>query len=254
MTAQDVLQQCTVDGNIVKLPDGQLERKLYTEVKSAIEKIGGKWTGGKVFGFVFKTDPTELLADIAGGVKRNIKQEYQFFATPDALADDLVSIADIHEDDIILEPSAGQGAIIEAIRRFGIKTFVFYVEKMKENSDILLRKTTSSTDFKAYEITVDDSDFLKMEVNEAFTKIIANPPFQNNQDISHVRHMYSLLKPKGRLVSIMSESWVTGNQKKQVEFRQWLKDADAEVIDIPKGTFKQSGTMVGGKIVIINKK
>ncbi|MBP6238827.1 MAG: hypothetical protein KA536_21945 [Saprospiraceae bacterium] len=252
-TLLEVLQQCTVEGLVVKIPTTPLDKKLYAQVKSAIEKIGGKWTGGKVFGFVFKTDPTELLADIAGGVKRNIKQEYQFFATPDALADDLVSIADIHEGDIILEPSAGQGAIIEAIRRFGIKAPVFYVEKMKENSDILLRKTTSSTDFKAYEIIVDDSDFLKMEVNEAFTKIIANPPFQNNQDISHVRHMYSLLKPKGRLVSLVIDNWDTADKKKK-QFIQWLKDLDAEIIDVPAGAFKQSGTNVPTKIIIINKK
>ena len=254
MTAQDVLQQCTVDGNIVKLPDGQLERKLYTEVKSAIEKIGGKWTGGKMFGFVFKTDPTELLADIAGGVKRNIKQEYQFFATPDALADDLVSIADIHEDDIILEPSAGQGAIIEAIRRFGIHTEVFFVEKMEANYNVLAEKRSTTVGEKTYRLNTEDQDFLNLDnKHQFFTKIVANPPFKNNQDVDHVRHMYSLLKPNGRLVSLVIDNWETADKKKK-QFIQWLKDLDAEIIDVPAGAFNQSGTSVPTKIVIINKK
>jgi len=44
-----------------------------------------------------------------------------------------------------------------------------------------------------------------------------------------------------------------GSQKKQVEFKEWLDEVEAEVIDIEKGSFKESGTMVGGKIVVINK-
>jgi hypothetical protein len=57
--------------------------------------IGGKWKGGKVFGFVFATDPTELLDQIANGEKRNLKKEFQFFATPEKLADELVYLADL---------------------------------------------------------------------------------------------------------------------------------------------------------------
>ena len=37
-------------------------------------------------------------------------------------------------------------------------------------------------------------------------------------------------------------------------FKKWLKDINADIIDIEKGTFKESGTTVGGKIIIINKK
>ncbi len=65
MNKTEILQKCTVDGNIVRLPEGQLDRKLYQEVAKALELIGGKWKGGKVMGFVFPTDPTELLEQIA---------------------------------------------------------------------------------------------------------------------------------------------------------------------------------------------
>ena len=51
MTKEEVLQQCTIDGNIVRLPDIQLERKLYTDVAKALELIGGKWKSGKVKGY-----------------------------------------------------------------------------------------------------------------------------------------------------------------------------------------------------------
>ena len=50
MTKEEVLQKCTVEGNVVKLPNKQLDRKLYQEVAKALELIGGKWKGGIVTG------------------------------------------------------------------------------------------------------------------------------------------------------------------------------------------------------------
>ena len=66
--------------------------------------------------------------------------------------------------------------------------------------------------------------------------------------------MYKILSVGGRLVCITSESWENGNQKKQKDFRKWLDTVDSKVLNIEKGAFKESGTMVGGKIVVINKK
>jgi hypothetical protein len=175
MTKETVLQNCTVEGTTIKLPNEQLERKLYQEVAKSLELIGGKWKGGKTFGFVFTTDPTELLDQIANGEKRNLKKEFQFFATPEKLANELVYYANLKQHD---------------------------------------------------------------------TK---------NQDIDHLKEMYKCLSRGGRLVCITSESWVSGTQKKQIDFRKWLDKVEAEIIDIEKGTFKESGTMVGGKIIIINK-
>lgn len=78
MTKEEVLQQCTIEGLIVKLPPTQLERKLYTDVAKSLELIGGKWKGGKVAGFVFAVDPTDLLEQITNGEKRNLKKNINF--------------------------------------------------------------------------------------------------------------------------------------------------------------------------------
>lgn len=106
---QDVLKNCIVEGNVIKLPDGQLDRKVYTEVKKSLELIGGKWKGGKTYGFVFEEDPSELLSQIANGEQRNLKKEYQFFATPPVIANLMAEeLTDrISFTDRILEPSAG---------------------------------------------------------------------------------------------------------------------------------------------------
>jgi hypothetical protein len=245
MTKQEVLQKCTVEGLVVKLPNVQLDRKLYQEVAKALELIGGKWKGGKVFGFVFVTDPTDLLEEIAGGEKRNLKKEFQFFATPDALADRLVQLADLQPTDTILEPSAGQGAIIKAINK--VSNVVPDCYELMELNTIILNKS-------GLRFNLLGADFFNhFPYLSEYSKIIANPPFTKNQDIDHVYHMYKCLAVGGRLVSIVSESWAIGSQKKQVDFKNWLDEVEAEVIDIEKGSFKESDTMVGGKIVIINK-
>jgi len=43
MKAIEVLKKCRVEGNVIKLPEGQLERNIYQEVAKALELIGGKW-------------------------------------------------------------------------------------------------------------------------------------------------------------------------------------------------------------------
>ena len=49
------------------------------------------------------------------GKRCNLQQEYQFFETPADVADWLVMLAGgIREDDTVLEPSAGRGALIAA--------------------------------------------------------------------------------------------------------------------------------------------
>lgn len=243
MTTEEVLQECTVENKVVKLPSIQLARNEYTDVKKKLELIGGKWKGGKVQGFEFATDPTDLLSQIANGDKRNLKKEFQFFGTPENLADKLVFYADLQNHDTILEPSAGQGAIIKAIRKV-VNVVPDCYELMDVNRCVLnnsgLRYNLLGADFLTHN-------------GKSYSKIIANPPFTKNADIDHLKAMYQCLNDGGRLVCITSESWANGSQKKQIEFREWLQKVDAEIEDIEKGSFKESGTMVGGKIVIINK-
>lgn len=258
MTKNEVLQQCTVEGNVVRLPDVKLDRNTYLEVAKALELIGGKWKGGKVGGFVFQDDPTERLSVLSEGGHINLKKEYQFFATPDGLADELVDYAfntsgitadDVKNGDVtILEPSAGQGAIISAIYRyFDTEVPVTAYELMPMNREILTKEYPQAT-------LGGQDDFLQSDPSVKYDFIIANPPFSKNQDIDHFKAMYDRLKDCGRLVCVTSNSWVHGSQKKQTEFRSWLEEIEADIYPIHEGAFKTSGTMVGGKLIIVEKR
>lgn len=241
---QDILKQCTVEGNIIKLPPGQLDRKLYIEVAKSLELIGGKWKGGKIGGFVFQSDPTDLLYQIANGEKRNLKKEFQFFETPESTANELVMWADIKESDRVLEPSAGQGAIIRAIHRKFPGMNIDYCELMELNRSVLSGIANTSCV---------GHDFLKLEGRQ-YDKIIANPPFAKNQDIDHIRKMWDVLAPGGTIVTISSKHWWLSSNKKETAFKTWLMDnLEASVNSIEAGTFSESGTKVETFLIKIDK-
>lgn len=242
LEAIDILKECTVSGNVVTLPPGQFDRKLYQEVAKKLELIGGKWKGGKVMGFVFQDDPTELLAQIASGEDRNLKKEFQFFATPDVLADKLVQMAIPVAGQTVCEPSAGQGAIVKALLRYGVP-LVYGYELMPVNQIVLSK-------IEGFELIADD--FLTGYARK-FDVIVANPPFSKNQDIDHIRRMYDCLNDGGNLVSMASKHWQFAKGKKETEFREWLEELEADIDEVPAGTFKESGTNIETVIISIRK-
>tara|TARA_R110000737_G_scaffold152329_2_gene181609 strand:- start:4874 stop:8530 length:3657 start_codon:yes stop_codon:yes gene_type:complete len=77
-----------------------------------------------------------------------------------------------------------------------------------------------------------------------------NPPFENFQDIEHVQHAFSLLKPGGKLVAIMGAG-VKNSRKKAVEFREWLDNAGSYIEDLPDGSFKTSDRPTGVSTVMV---
>lgn len=236
------LSMCTVSANIIYLPNPKEYTMInYQDVRKALLNAGAKYKNNS---FVFLNDAQQYIDRITEGEEVNIKKEFQFFATPSELAKDLVLYAELKQYDTILEPSAGQGAIIKEINKV-CEVVPDCFELMDINRNILEKS--------GLKYNLIGFDFLEVPKSKNWTKIIANPPFTKNQDIDHVNKMYNCLSKDGRIVSIMSTSWVNGSQKKQIQFREFLESVNAEVIDIPPGTFKESGTMVGGKIVIIDK-
>lgn len=109
-TINEILKKCSISNNVVTLPDIQLDRKTYLEVAQKLEFIGGKWNR-KYKGFLFEQDPKELLADVQNSAESDIKKEFQFFETPQDLADELCSYIPDRPIRNILEPSAGRGLL-----------------------------------------------------------------------------------------------------------------------------------------------
>lgn len=244
-SAEEILRHCTLEGGVMKLPGVQFSKKSYAEAKKRIEEAGGRWTGGKVQGFTFPFAPERVFSILHEGGRCNLAQEYQFFETPPEVADWLVALAGgIRPEDTVLEPSAGRGALVRAIRRACPGMVVDCYEAMPENREILSREDG---------IRLLGCDFTRRESPGLYSKIIANPPFSGNQDIDHVRMMYDLLEPGGTLASITSAHWEFAHEKACEDFRQWLEAVGGHKYEIEPNAFKESGTAIRTLAVVIGK-
>lgn len=238
------LRKCKVEGDTLYLPpisDGALPN--YPEVRKALLNAGSKYKRNT---FVFPSDAQPFIDRLCSGESINIKKEFQFFPTPTDIADWLVGFANIKAEHRILEPSAGQGALIDAIVRQFPEMMVECFEIMPENAAILEKHNSA---------IVIGHDFLEpyIDEKEGFDRIIANPPFSKNQDIDHIKKMYEFLRLNGQLVSVASNHWRISCNKKETAFREWLGELNATLYEIEGGKFKEAGTMIGCCIIVIDK-
>lgn len=237
-----VLKNSTVDEekNLLFLPQGQLDRKLYVDVNKCLESIGGTWNR-KLKAHLFNHNPSEDLDEMINTSEwSDKKKEYQFFPTPYEIVCQMISLAEIKNTDVLLEPSAGQGNILDCFPR---ENPYVAVELMADNCKKLHEKGYS----------VANVDFLSLS-NLDVDKIIMNPPFTKHQDVQHIFHAWNMLKSGGRLVSIVSESPFFRQDKVSVNFRNWIDENSVEIVDLEAGAFKESGTMVKTRIVVATKR
>lgn len=240
---EKILQNCRWDGQVLTLPQVQFKQKAYLEAKKWIEETGGSWNTSKQ-GFTWDFDANRVVQILLQGRRYNLQKEFQFFATPAKIADLAVSkFTSIEPDMTILEPSAGRGALVEAVHRRCPSAVVDCYELMPENVPYLEKVEGAH---------IVGTDFC--HCHDKYDRIIANPPFANNQDIDHLYMMYERLNVGGELSCIVSQHWKFANDQKCTHFRQWLEMNEAKIIDFDKGEFKESGTIVGTSLIFLTKK
>jgi hypothetical protein len=148
----------------------------------------------------------------------------------------------------IIEPSAGEGAIVraivEAISHSGatcdIDMIEIHPDRVEKLQDLRLG-------------LVIEGDFLAQTPDPIYDRIIMNPPFDQQRDIDHVAHAVRFLAPGGVLVAIMSASVEFRQNKKAEAFRSLVEKMSGKIRDLPAGSFEESGTMVNTCIVTLRK-
>lgn len=236
------LRALEVDDNIVRLPKEQLND--YAGLKKLLIKATGKYKRNT---FEFPMPAGPIISTLLNGKIIDFKKEFQFFATPENVAEEMMNEV-LGYPDRILEPSAGHGALIDALLNIRPNSTVHALELSELNYEVLRDKYDYFNQVK-----VAQGDFLELTDKHEYDLIIANPPFSKNQDIDHVYKMYDLLAPGGRIITIMSTSWTFGQQHKQKQFREWIEEVGATVRSNENGAFKSSGTMVNSVMVTIDK-
>lgn len=134
------------------------------------------------------------------------------FPTPPEVVSKMLAIANIADGERVLEPSAGKGAIADLIRS-GEACCAIELGEINYTLRELLQH-------KGHDLVSDD--FTEYKPGPVYDCIVMNPPFSKCQDIDHVLHAFSLLKPGGRLVAIMSEGTFFRQKSKEVDFREKL--------------------------------
>lgn len=228
----DQLSLLVIDGQKMHLPTQQLSE--YAAIKLLLTKAGGTYNRKGFFSFDEGIDVAATIDKLTNGGKINVKQDAQFFATPAARAERACDALGGVAGKRILEPSGGEGALADVARHRGADVVV--IENWPTNVIKLQNKGYSVVNQDFLTVTPDELGF--------FDGILANPPFSKGQDISHINHMMTFLKPGGTLSVIASMSAIEGRQRKQVDFQDFLHNHSAKIEMIPAGEFSESGTPV----------
>lgn len=242
-----VLRRVEVEGDELTLP-GSLDRKLYVAVNKVLEILGFKWNRGRG-AHVLPPGKGDAKSIVNGALGKALEEgkivdpvkATQFYPTPRLVIDQMLDVVELTGGVRVLEPSAGDGAIIRATRdRFGRVEFDV-CEIDPERAKALAAMTG---------VTVVGTDFLRYTEYPAagYRAILMNPPFANGQAVAHVRHALKMLAPGGprpaRLVAVMPSSFRSSEDRATRALKDELDRFDTEVADLPDGAFKASGTMV----------
>lgn len=241
----DVIKQMdwSEDGLLGKITGGQLSRDLYVSVNKALEAMGGKWNRS-IGGHVFLVDPRQSVDGLLSNGDLTVERD-GFFQTPETVVTRMIEIVrpiDLPSS-LTLEPSAGLGAIARYLTGCNLTL----IEKNEYRVGLLKKefKNVLCMDFLDFDAPFKNGNF--------YDRIYMNPPFEEGQDIDHVRHAYELLKNGGALVSVMGEGAFFRGDKKATSFREWLLTIGGSSEILPKGSFKESGTGVNARLVVIRK-
>jgi len=238
-----ILSGASVNGNILTLNCGQLDRNQYLGVNKVLEAMGGKWDR-KTKGHIFSNNLNGKLEAILLTGEYNKPADYGYFPTPMDLVDTMISLVSLSPNMVVLEPSAGQGAIAERVARIVGRDNVHCFELLPDNCEALMKYGFMKTEC---------CDFLSVETKPLYDRVIMNPPFSRQQDIDHVLHALNCLKMGGRLVSIMSSGVTFRENTKTKNFWNVLSNYDNQILPNPPNSFKLSGTLINTITLIVGK-
>lgn len=233
MKAIDLIRDCATttnaSGGTNVLLRSQVDPKDYNVFKTIAEYAGGVYVNKKS-GHSFQTPPDLTLRSLAAcaesvdqGRKLNASD---YFPTPDRLADALVKMNQVNtrefdwdmfqNEDLgdrppvtILEPSAGDGALVDAFLRYAgnkeahLNAKIVMIESDPLRAELLRLKYLGKA-VPGVTFDVIEGDFTKISQNDlggAVDLVLMNPPFKDWAE--HYTHASSLLRENGYISAIL---------------------------------------------------
>lgn len=170
------------------------------------------------------------------GVKPSteVAKDLQFYRTPDSVADKLVSQISFAKNSKILEPSCGDGSILDALVRGGwINAIGIECHPIRANAA------------RAKGHSVVTGNFLEQPPEQKFDAVVMNPPFYGKHYAKHILHAIKFLNKGGVLYAILP---ATARYDHKL-----LPETHCNWCDLPVGSFSKSGTNIATTIYSYRK-
>ncbi|TDX61950.1 uncharacterized protein DUF4942 [Methylosinus sp. sav-2] len=178
------------------------------------------------------------------------KNDGGFFETPTPLVERVLEEAGMWagrdcSELRVLEPEAGLGRIAYAAAALGADVTAIELNAQRA------RELAAGRKCRVYCRDFFDETPATLGL---FDAVLMNPPFDGQRDIDHVIHAWSFVKPGGVLVAIMSAGVELSTTRRAVAFRELVETNGGRFVDLPAGSFKESGTMVNTVMLTMRRK
>ncbi|MFG3438405.1 DUF3560 domain-containing protein [Nonomuraea sp. NPDC047897] len=178
-----------------------------------------------------KLDTAQLRAAAQTASNMQVGAGREAFVSPPVVVDRLMELADIRPGMAVLEPSAGTGNIaLAAVERGGV---VDCVEIDRNLANVLIERVPGVNCLRRRDFL----DITGRVEQEAYDRIVMNPPFSGGKDILHVTHALQFFKPGGRLVAVMGAGVIFQQSKAAERFRALVEERGGEFEPLPAGSF-----------------
>lgn len=159
------------------------------EAEKVLQSIGG--VPVKHY-WQFDYNPLNIFKEIEASGCIPDYVSHQYYPTPENVARDAIEMAEIGDDDLCLEPSAGQGGLAD------------YMPKERTTCIEISDLHCKILEEKGHKWMI--GDFLKTELADKYDRIILNPPYSQGRWQAHLKHAYKFLADDGILIAILPAS------------------------------------------------
>ncbi len=241
-----VLARAGTNGDTLVLP-AELERRLYVRVDKVLAAAGGHWNRWRAKHVFAGGDAAAAIEPILVTGTLVLPPDLGWFATPPGLAAELVRRSGARPGSRLLEPSAGEGAIVLAALAAGARVAAMEIDPLRFATLFTLADDPTRLLCQA-------GDFLAQNLLPNFDQVVMNPPFAPRRtDVFHVRHALGSLRPGGRLVAVMSAGTLFRADRETDAFRDLVCGLGGTIEPLPDDSFAASGTHVRTVVVTVDK-
>lgn len=243
--AREALGRAECDGPLLRL-GRQLDPVLYGTVNTVLEAIGAHWDPRlQAHEFPPESKAAALLdrALDAGEVTTEAERRKasQWYPTPDEQAVRLMVLSQTAPGDVVLEPSAGDGAIARVLAANG--AVVDCIERDPGRAAAIRAAGCART--------VTTSDFLDVPARREYQQVVMNPPFAGDAAGQHVLHALGFLRPGGTLAALLPASIRWRQTSAAAQVRRLAADRGGLWENVPDGAFAASGAHAKTVMLVI---